>query len=41
MKQTLLILFLIQSFFISATVGDKIEKQVLIQVNLKHLHRLI
>ena len=32
MKQTLLILFLIQSFFISATVGDKIEKQVLIQV---------
>lgn len=32
MKQTLLILFLTQSFFISATVGDKIEKQVLIQV---------
>lgn len=32
MKQTLLILFLIQSYFISASIGDKIDRQVLIQV---------
>lgn len=32
MKQTLLILFLIQSYFISANVSDPISRQVLIQV---------
>ena len=32
MKQTLLILFLIQTYFISATTGGEIDRQVLIQV---------
>jgi hypothetical protein len=32
MKQTLLYLFLFQSLLISATIGDKIDRQVLIQV---------